>query len=305
MNSLIDKFSVLGVGTETNCRREIFEIQSSANPRVSSSPLHFRKRNPLSEGYESESFKLGYRQSWAEETELVRKHRMASPGAKCDNGVGGNTNTSGISARIDSEQKFHGFHDGGDFNKENVQMHFAELKETALKTQSTMKTMQPNFGEGAQRPAPNFAYQYGDEVHHDEVNGSSSTTVLQIPKNGTHSNLGMGVTQLKHKRRQDEAFSPNGKQDLVTEIVAPGMNKINGHESDSVLSPTQDPEEFLGEKISSEAVVKPKENLEIRKQLSSLYSDVLVVDSVPAAKKVVQKLTTSYKHLVHACDTEV
>ncbi|KAK9209638.1 hypothetical protein WN944_002005 [Citrus x changshan-huyou] len=48
------------------------------------------------------------------------------------------------------------------------------------------------------------------------------------------------------------------------------------------------------------------EKLEIlRSKLASFYSNVMVVDNVSAAKKVVWMLTNKYKHLVHACDTEV
>ncbi|CAM8944603.1 unnamed protein product [Rhodiola kirilowii] len=44
---------------------------------------------------------------------------------------------------------------------------------------------------------------------------------------------------------------------------------------------------------------------DLRKRLQTIYSKVLVVDSVRVAKEVVKKLTNEYKDLVHACDTEV
>ncbi|KAE8680208.1 DNA polymerase I B [Hibiscus syriacus] len=44
---------------------------------------------------------------------------------------------------------------------------------------------------------------------------------------------------------------------------------------------------------------------DIHKQLSRIYEQVLVVDNITAAKEVVLMLTTKYRHLVHACDTEV
>ncbi|XWS11201.1 hypothetical protein CRYUN_Cryun38cG0063800 [Craigia yunnanensis] len=44
---------------------------------------------------------------------------------------------------------------------------------------------------------------------------------------------------------------------------------------------------------------------DIHKQLARIYDQVLVVDNISAAKEVVQMLTTQYRHLVHACDTEV
>lgn len=44
---------------------------------------------------------------------------------------------------------------------------------------------------------------------------------------------------------------------------------------------------------------------ELRKRLSCTYDKVLIVDDISAAEKVVGMLTNQYKHLVHACDTEV
>jgi DNA polymerase-1 len=45
--------------------------------------------------------------------------------------------------------------------------------------------------------------------------------------------------------------------------------------------------------------------LDIRERLTSIYESVLVVDNVTMAKEVVSKLTNQYRHLIHACDTEV
>ncbi|KAF9624729.1 hypothetical protein IFM89_013267 [Coptis chinensis] len=45
--------------------------------------------------------------------------------------------------------------------------------------------------------------------------------------------------------------------------------------------------------------------VDYRERLARMYSDVLVVDSISSAKKVVQLLTTKYRDFVHACDTEV
>lgn len=44
--------------------------------------------------------------------------------------------------------------------------------------------------------------------------------------------------------------------------------------------------------------------LEAHRKLSKIYGKVLVVDDISVAKRIVEKLTTQYKHLVHACDTE-
>ncbi|KAL4559789.1 hypothetical protein LXL04_031935 [Taraxacum kok-saghyz] len=47
-----------------------------------------------------------------------------------------------------------------------------------------------------------------------------------------------------------------------------------------------------------------KDSSHLKKRLTSIYNKVLVVDNISTAKKVVEKLTTEYRHLVHACDTE-
>ncbi|XP_052107651.1 DNA polymerase I A, chloroplastic/mitochondrial isoform X6 [Arachis duranensis] len=43
----------------------------------------------------------------------------------------------------------------------------------------------------------------------------------------------------------------------------------------------------------------------LRDKLCSIYEDVLVVDSIPLAEEVAKMLTVKYRHLIHACDTEV
>ncbi|XP_038690170.1 DNA polymerase I B, chloroplastic/mitochondrial isoform X2 [Tripterygium wilfordii] len=44
---------------------------------------------------------------------------------------------------------------------------------------------------------------------------------------------------------------------------------------------------------------------DLQKRLTSIYRDILVVDNISKAKEVVGMLTSRYRHLVHACDTEV
>ncbi|KAJ6293241.1 hypothetical protein OIU78_025265 [Salix suchowensis] len=43
----------------------------------------------------------------------------------------------------------------------------------------------------------------------------------------------------------------------------------------------------------------------IHERLTNIYERVLVVDNVSMAREVVSKLTNQYRHLIHACDTEV
>ncbi|XP_057430438.1 DNA polymerase I A, chloroplastic/mitochondrial-like isoform X3 [Lotus japonicus] len=43
----------------------------------------------------------------------------------------------------------------------------------------------------------------------------------------------------------------------------------------------------------------------LRDKLCSIYEDILVVDNVSLAEDVARMLTVNYRHLIHACDTEV
>ena len=43
----------------------------------------------------------------------------------------------------------------------------------------------------------------------------------------------------------------------------------------------------------------------LQDRLCSIYEDILVVDNVSLAEKVAKMLTVNYRHLIHACDTEV
>ncbi|XP_042509273.1 DNA polymerase I A, chloroplastic/mitochondrial-like [Macadamia integrifolia] len=62
-------------------------------------------------------------------------------------------------------------------------------------------------------------------------------------------------------------------------------------------------------KTSVEAKNLSKEDgihsLEHRKKLECIYDKVIVVDNISVARDIVRKLTTQYKDLVYACDTEV
>ncbi|KAK7300105.1 hypothetical protein RJT34_10939 [Clitoria ternatea] len=43
----------------------------------------------------------------------------------------------------------------------------------------------------------------------------------------------------------------------------------------------------------------------LQDRLCSIYKDILVVDNIPLAENVSKMLTTKYRHLIYACDTEV
>ncbi|XP_027931297.1 DNA polymerase I B, chloroplastic/mitochondrial-like [Vigna unguiculata] len=47
------------------------------------------------------------------------------------------------------------------------------------------------------------------------------------------------------------------------------------------------------------------EQLILRGRLCSIYKDILVVNNISLAEEVAKMLTVNYRHLIHACDTEV
>ncbi|XP_042037339.1 DNA polymerase I B, chloroplastic/mitochondrial-like [Salvia splendens] len=69
--------------------------------------------------------------------------------------------------------------------------------------------------------------------------------------------------------------------------------------TDNEVVPSDDVAEPFSEKINQ------PEYSELHERLSQVYEKVLLVDSIHAAREVVHLLTTQYKDLVHACDTEV
>ncbi|BAT80735.1 DNA polymerase I [Vigna angularis] len=47
------------------------------------------------------------------------------------------------------------------------------------------------------------------------------------------------------------------------------------------------------------------DKINLRNRLCSIYEDILVVDNISLAEEVSKMLTTKYRHLIYACDTEV
>lgn len=79
------------------------------------------------------------------------------------------------------------------------------------------------------------------------------------------------------------------------------VKKVNGH-ADAAHVIQRDKSAKKPSETKAATAVNEGDLLE---KLSTIYDKVLVVNSVPDAKKVVRMLTDQYRHLVHACDTEV
>lgn len=86
-------------------------------------------------------------------------------------------------------------------------------------------------------------------------------------------------------------------QDSITDKDNVFDNKETAS-ADKKLVPSDSVSEPFSEKIIASKYT------ELHERLSQVYDKVLVVDSIPAARQVVRMLTTRYKDLIHACDTE-
>ncbi|KAM7504160.1 hypothetical protein LguiB_003064 [Lonicera macranthoides] len=99
---------------------------------------------------------------------------------------------------------------------------------------------------------------------------------------------------------KDDRLQRNGRNPRIGKIKA--INKIQG--DTAVGKSAADARETYIVPING-AEAKSVEQTDLRERLNLLYDKVLVVDNISIAKEVVEKLTNEYKHLVHACDTEV
>ncbi|ERN19576.1 DNA polymerase I A, chloroplastic [Amborella trichopoda] len=122
-------------------------------------------------------------------------------------------------------------------------------------------------------------------------------------------------THLGVLRKQIEGEHAQTNGSLIKKVVF--QNSVVPYEFVEEISDDAMAEEILnGQAVNSESIdtfvekvtTKTESNnaqAEQRKKLLCLYDKVLIVDNLSVAKSVVSKLTKEYRHLVHACDTEV
>lgn len=137
--------------------------------------------------------------------------------------------------------------------------------------------------------------QHGHHISHNQMSlGQVGSPVVSNPKNDNKVVLeGRLMTKGAHPNLWESKRHQGPKTDK--------NNIFNDKETasaDSKVVPNDDVDEPLSEKIAA------SEYSELHERLSLVYDKVLVVDSIPAAREVVRLLTTQYKDLVHACDTE-
>ncbi|KAL5548304.1 hypothetical protein UlMin_003535 [Ulmus minor] len=260
-------------------RQEICRNRSSSYISMCGSPLHYStlvERKPLPGEYMSDSVQVG-EHAWGEKADTLRrdkkKLRLEATGERV------------------TAQKLQGFpYSKNCNNKEKNQTYFAKVENSrnmvVLQNQNVRNAMKTNSITDT-------------KLDHDQITD----------------------TKLDH----DQTFAQNARHDVTTENTSPNLMPHRDNGSSTLYKING--EKINGEKINGEKINDPnnassrlvessltktvekenksKETKNPREQLTNLYSKVLVVNTIPLAKKVVWMLTNSYRHLVHACDTEV
>ncbi|PIN12213.1 DNA-directed DNA polymerase [Handroanthus impetiginosus] len=142
-----------------------------------------------------------------------------------------------------------------------------------------------------------------EEVH----TGNVAQQGLRVPLNQT-APVQVGYNRVSYTNGGDNTIvldsnsmmkvaGLDGYQDSLMDMDSV-FDKKETHTADKISVSNEIVDETRIEKI-------PDEASELRQTLSEVYDWVLVVDSIPVARQVVGKLTNQYKHLIHACDTEV
>lgn len=92
----------------------------------------------------------------------------------------------------------------------------------------------------------------------------------------------------------DEADDFPGQLVMGNKDIPP--KKVNDENEDSARKSVH--------KVLTSTTGLKSTTLDLKERLLQVYDKVLVVDNISLAKEVVNKLTTQYEDLVHACDTE-
>ncbi|XP_019055571.1 PREDICTED: DNA polymerase I A, chloroplastic/mitochondrial-like isoform X2 [Nelumbo nucifera] len=121
---------------------------------------------------------------------------------------------------------------------------------------------------------------YSTQIARDQAQLSESLPLKPFEENEGQLNkldgLGMGTNDITERIPSNSRYSTNAEESVETYTIS--------------INPR-------GEYVFHQP--------EYHEMLSHIYKKVLVVDNIAVAKEIVRMLTTRYKDLVHACDTEV
>ncbi|KAG9153800.1 hypothetical protein Leryth_005925 [Lithospermum erythrorhizon] len=128
-----------------------------------------------------------------------------------------------------------------------------------------------------------------------QLNGSNKQTSLQV----------IDSPRLVQKIDAQPSILHTNKrfQEETERSFAVDDNTINNDSTDGIPSRKSTENHSLPDKSTTDTKASISTDLQTR--LGCIYDKVLIVNNIDVAKEVVSLLTNQYKHLIHACDTEV
>lgn len=144
--------------------------------------------------------------------------------------------------------------------------------------------------------------KYRREEFYKESNHASSQRRVSKQYNDSLGKIDASIHDhtMEKKSHCDIAVDNIVTEKNARQYNAPVQNHSKERRNDS--SVTEQPLEYAGSKISHQGIDALNQS---QRNLLPIYDQVLVVDDISTAKNVVHLLTTKYKDLIHACDTEV
>ncbi|KAK4420752.1 DNA polymerase I A, chloroplastic/mitochondrial [Sesamum alatum] len=172
-------------------------------------------------------------------------------------------------------------------------------EDVAGEAKSGRRNIYEGEGSGIRRAEKEYTQsggEHGLRVSHNQMSLVQAGCSTVSHTNGTVNKIVLDSCS-KKKGVLPNGLENKGRKDSITNKSAIVKKDAKRAAKKTVLSDTVS--EPLSEKVTASG------GTELHERLSQVYDTVLVVDSIPAAREVVSKLTNEYKDLIHACDTEV
>ncbi|PIN15369.1 DNA-directed DNA polymerase [Handroanthus impetiginosus] len=153
-------------------------------------------------------------------------------------------------------------------------------------------------GNGLSRKEKEYTRNVGQQqlhISHNQMPLAHARCNVVLDTNDVDNKIVLESRSMK-KGAHPNGWESKGNQDSITD-------KDNAFEKNRTDSNNRKTSNSISEPFSE--TVAASEGAELRERLSQVYDKVLVVDSIIAAREVVSMLTSQYKTLIHACDTEV
>ncbi|KAJ8542917.1 hypothetical protein K7X08_005440 [Anisodus acutangulus] len=156
---------------------------------------------------------------------------------------------------------------------------------------------------GNWREYKNHLPQLSVGINHSRNNEVTSVHKVDGTNVSSHINgqFSSKIMEAKLEKANKLRDSVNGTETKVVTVKAKGViqeRATTKMETNAIQSVAMDVVNVTKTKIVIDELIT------LRERLGAMYDKVHIVDNLSAAKEVVNKLTSQYRHLVHACDTE-